>query len=118
GEYFRNFGFTVVASVLVSLGVARLITPMMAAYFLKAQGHASHGEGWMMDKYMATLAFTLRHRWVTVVGGFLALAATVFMFMALPQTFFPDTDQDFTSVSIEMVPGTTLEQTGRVTREV
>ena len=118
GEYFRNFGFTVVASVLISLGVARLITPMMAAYFLKAHGHAKHGEGWLMDKYMSLLAFTLRHRWTTVVGGFLSLVATVFMFAALPQTFFPDTDQDFTSVTVEMVPGTTLEQTGAAARQV
>jgi len=118
GEYFRNFGFTVVASVLISLGVARLITPMMAAYFLKAKGHARHGEGWFMDKYMSLLAFTLRHRWTTVVGGFLSLVATFFMFAVLPQTFFPDTDQDFTSVTVEMVPGTTMEQTGAAARQV
>ncbi len=118
GEYFRNFGFTVVVSVLISLGVARLITPMMCAYFLKAHGSQAHGEGWLMDKYMSTLAFTLRHRWVTVVGGVIALTATVFGFMMLPQTFFPDTNQDFTSVTVEMVPGTTLEQTGAVVRQV
>jgi multidrug efflux pump subunit AcrB len=118
GEYFRNFGFTVVAAVLISLGVARLITPMMAAYFLHAKGHAKHGEGWMMDKYMSTLAFTLRHRWLTVVGGFVALVLTVLAFMMMPQTFFPDTDQDFTSVTVEMVPGTTMEQTGAAARQV
>ena len=118
GQFFQNFGFTVVAAVMTSLGVARLITPMFAAYFLKAKGPQSHGEGWLMDKYMATLAFTLRHRWTTVVGGFLSLIATVFMFMALPQTFFPDTDSDFASITVEMVPGTTLAQTGEVVRRV
>jgi len=118
GEYFRNFGFTVVASVLTSLAVARLITPMMCAYFLKAKGHAKHGEGWLMDRYMRLLAWTLRHRWTTVVGGFLSLVATVMMFMVLPQTFFPDTDQDFTGVTVEMVPGTTLAQTGEAARQV
>jgi multidrug efflux pump subunit AcrB len=118
GEYFRNFGFTVVASVLTSLAVARLITPMMCAYFLKAKGHAKHGEGWLMDSYMRLLAWTLRHRWTTVVGGFLSLVATVAMFMVLPQTFFPDTDQDFTGVTVEMVPGTTLAQTGAAARQV
>ena len=118
GQFFQNFGFTVVAAVLISLGVARLITPMFAAYFLKASGHASHGEGWLMDKYMSTLAFTLRHRWVTVVGGFASLVATVFMFMALPQTFFPDTNQDQVSITVEMVPGTTLEQTGAVVQQI
>jgi multidrug efflux pump subunit AcrB len=118
GEYFRNFGFTVVAAVLTSLGVARLITPMMCAYFLHAKGHARHGEGWLMDKYMALLGFTLRHRWTTVVGGFISLLLTVFLFASMSQVFFPDTDQDFASVTVEMVPGTTLEQTGAAARQV
>ncbi|MGQ0559296.1 MAG: efflux RND transporter permease subunit [Sphingosinicella sp.] len=118
GEYFRNFGFTVVASVLISLGVARLITPMLCAYFLKAKGHARHGEGWLMDKYMAVLGFTLRHRWTTVVGGLFSLVLTLFAFASMSQVFFPDTDQDFTSVTVEMVPGTTLEQTGAAARQV
>ena len=59
GQFFKNFGLTVVASVLMSLLVARLITPMVAAYFLKAKGHASHGEGPLMDKYERLLRWTL-----------------------------------------------------------
>jgi multidrug efflux pump subunit AcrB len=118
GEFFKNFGFTVVAAVLISLAVARLITPMFAAYFLKAKGHATHGEGWLMDSYMAVLGFTLRHRWVTVVGGIISLGLTILCFGMLPQTFSPDVNTDQTSVSIEMVPGTTLDQTGAVVRQV
>ena len=45
----------------MSLAVARLITPMIAAYFLKSAGHASHGEGKLMDAYMATLRWSLRY---------------------------------------------------------
>ncbi|MEV9475758.1 efflux RND transporter permease subunit, partial [Klebsiella quasipneumoniae] len=52
GQFFKNFGLTVVASVLMSLAVARLITPMLAAYFLKSHGEASHGEGFIMDAYI------------------------------------------------------------------
>ncbi|MFA6218858.1 MAG: efflux RND transporter permease subunit [Erythrobacter sp.] len=59
GQFFKNFGLTVVASVLMSLLVARMITPMVAAYFLKAKGHASHGEGPMMDRYVGLLRWTL-----------------------------------------------------------
>jgi multidrug efflux pump subunit AcrB len=62
GQFFKNFGLTVVASVLMSLLVARMITPMIAAYFLKAKGHASHGEGRLMDKYIGMLAWTLDQR--------------------------------------------------------
>ncbi len=59
GQFFQNFGLTVVIAVLMSLAVARMITPLMAAYFLKADGHAKHGEGPWMDLYMRVLAWTL-----------------------------------------------------------
>nr|WP_166177883.1 efflux RND transporter permease subunit [Altererythrobacter segetis] len=59
GQFFKNFGLTIVAAVLTSLAVARMITPMVAAYFLKAKGHQSHGEGPMMDRYMSILKWTL-----------------------------------------------------------
>ncbi len=66
GQFFKNFGLTVVASVLMSLAVARLITPMIAAYFLKAKGHANHGEGRMMDAYMGAAALDAA---ASLVGG-------------------------------------------------
>ena len=61
GQFFKNFGITVVIAVLMSLAVARMITPMLAAYFLKAHGHAEHGEGAMMDRYMRVLNWSLDH---------------------------------------------------------
>ena len=59
GQFFQNFGLTVVVAVLMSLAVARMITPLMAAYFLSSKGNASHGEGPMMDRYMRVLGWTL-----------------------------------------------------------
>ena len=59
GQFFKNFGITVVVAVLMSLAVARLITPMLAAYFLKSKGHAEHGEGPVMDRYMSILHWSL-----------------------------------------------------------
>ncbi len=59
GQFFKNFGITVVIAVLMSLAVARMITPMLAAYFLQSKGHASHGEGPAMDRYMKILHWTL-----------------------------------------------------------
>ena len=59
GQFFQNFGLTVVAAVLMSLAVARMITPMLAAYFLEAKGHAEHGEGPWMDRYMRVLEWSL-----------------------------------------------------------
>lgn len=59
GQFFKNFGWTVVASVLMSLAVARMITPMVAAYFLKAHGAAEHGSGPWMDRYLRVLHWSL-----------------------------------------------------------
>ena len=118
GQFFKNFGLTVVAAVLMSLAVARLVTPMIAAYFLKSFGRASHGEGRLMDWYMVTLRWTLKHRWVPVLAGVGALVATVVCFMMLPMTFQPDQDQDTVRANIQMVPGTTLEQTQAVVTKV
>ena len=59
GQFFKNFGFTVVVAVLISLFVARLITPLMAAYFLKGHGPAPHGENAVMRWYMRALRWTL-----------------------------------------------------------
>ncbi|WP_120717006.1 efflux RND transporter permease subunit [Tsuneonella amylolytica] len=62
GEFFKPFGLTVVVAVLCSLAVARMITPMIAAYFLRAHGEQSHGEGRAMDFYMRVLTWTLDSR--------------------------------------------------------
>ncbi len=59
GQFFQNFGLTVVVAVLMSLAVARMVTPLMAAYFLASHGPAEHGGGKWMDRYLAVLAWTL-----------------------------------------------------------
>jgi len=142
GEFFKNFGLTVVFAVLTSLAVARMITPMVAAYFLRAKGHAAHGEGRLMNFYMRVLPFMLDegkaevykrnnpgrlgrivarafdHRFWAFLVGLGALGLTVLLFMLLPQQFQPTFNQDTSQVTIEMVPGTTLEQTVAVADEV
>jgi multidrug efflux pump subunit AcrB len=111
GQYFISFGLTIVITVLISLAVARMITPMIAAYFLKAHGQAKHGEGWLMDKYLGLLRWTLRNRWKSVGVGFLCFLAQIGVFMMLPSAFQPETDEDTVQVAIEMPPGSTLDQT-------
>lgn len=117
GQFFKNFGLTVVASVLMSLAVARMITPMIAAYFLKSAGMAEHGEASWIDRYMKILRWSLGHRrWMMGIGA-AALGLTVALLIFLPKQFFPDGNTDFSRVRIEMVPGTTLERTREVANE-
>jgi multidrug efflux pump subunit AcrB len=140
GQFFIQFGMTVVVAVLLSLAVARLITPMIAAYFLKAHGEESHGEGWLMDRYMTILRWSLDqrramahrarggrarftawlfdHRVWTLGFGFLAFVATIAAFSTLPMAFQPTINTDFSQVKVETVPGSTLQQTTAITRKV
>ncbi len=214
GQFFKNFGLTVVVAVLFSLLVARMITPMVAAYFLSVQGEREHGGGAWMDRYMKVLHWSLdtskaaarriglvprRSRWwyplvliaigvaamvafvmafsaiykplallslpgavppvAALTGGTLAGALVIFagsvlarlgggalaiwfdwivlrirarlvdhrlwmmgigiaslvltfvLMAALPTQFFPDTDTNESQIVIEMVPGTTIQQT-------
>jgi multidrug efflux pump subunit AcrB len=117
GQFFKNFGLTVVASVLMSLAVARMITPMLAAYFLKSTGMAEHSEASWINRYMKILRWSLGHRrWMMGIGA-AALGLTVALLIFLPKQFFPDGNTDFSRVRIEMVPGTTLERTREITNE-
>ncbi len=126
GQFFKNFGLTVVVAVLMSLAVARLITPMIAAYFLKAHGQASHGEGWIMDRYMGLLRWSLVNRWKTVLIGVFAFLATIVGFAGIPplgipplaMTFQPTINTDYSQIKIQLPPGATLEQTSAVTGRV
>ncbi len=126
GQFFKNFGLTVVVSVLLSLAVARLITPMVAAYFLKSHGHATHGEGPIMDRYMRLLHWTLDNRLKTMAIGAFSFLLTIVMFAglpfglmkSLPMTFQPTINTDYSQVRIELTPGSTLEQTEAVADRV
>jgi multidrug efflux pump subunit AcrB len=115
GQFFKNFGLTIVASVLISLAVARLITPMIAAYFLKPHGEQSHGEGRLMDLYMTTLHWSLANRWKTMGIGFLSFLLTIGVFAILPFSFQPSINTNYSEVRVTMVPGATLAQTEAVT---
>ena len=59
GQFFQSFGYTVVISVMMSLLVARMITPLIAAYFLKAHGVQEHAGGPAMKKYLGILKWSL-----------------------------------------------------------
>ncbi|MGJ8625851.1 MAG: efflux RND transporter permease subunit [Sulfitobacter sp.] len=119
GQYFKQFGLTVAVAVLFSLLVARLITPMMAAYFLR-DGIEPEDEqdGFVMRGYMRILRWTLHNRLITLVLGLVIFAASIFSATLLPTEFIPPSDTGRASVSIELPPGSLMDQTRAVSREV
>lgn len=119
GQYFKQFGITVAVAVLFSLLVARLITPMMAAYFMK-DSTTAHDEkdGFVMRTYMRVLGWTLHNRTITLLLGVVIFAASIFSATLLPTEFVPASDTGRAAVSIELPPGSRLDQTRAAAREV
>jgi len=115
GQYFRQFGLTVAAAVFISLMVARLITPVLAAYALRPDTvRLQHGDGPIMRIYLSALRWCALNRWKTMGAGFLFFAASIGLFMLLQQTFLPPEDWANAELDIELPPGGTLEDTARV----
>ncbi|MGV1822359.1 efflux RND transporter permease subunit [Agrobacterium tumefaciens] len=117
GIIFKQFGITASVAVLASLLVARLITPMMAAYIMKASGTKHEGDGRLMRSFLWLVKGALRRRWIPVLGtaGFLAL--TVLLLTNLSTGFFPASDEGQTQVSITTPPGSTIESTDEAARK-
>ncbi len=113
GQFFKQFGLTIVAAVFMSLMVARLITPLLAAYFLKSEGVRTHGDGPVMDRYLNILRWTLKNRWKTVGLALLFFVGTGAILPTLKQEFFPPFDDGNAQLNIEMPPGSRLQDTAK-----
>jgi multidrug efflux pump subunit AcrB len=114
GQYFKQFGLTVAAAVFFSLLVARLITPVIAAYTLKPDRIASHTDGPIMSWYQRVLRWATRHRWKTLGAGAAFFALSVVGLVLIPKEFIPEEDDSFTELNVELPPGARLEDTATV----
>ena len=110
GRFFKQFGWTASLAVFASLIVARVLTPMMAAYLLKPIVHAGKEPRWLQT-YMRWVAACLRHRWLTVLGAAVFFILSIGMIPLLPAGFMPADDNSQTQVVVELPPGSTLAQT-------
>lgn len=110
GLVFKQFGWTIVVAVAFSFLVARIITPMMAVAMVKP-GHAQDEDGLWMRRYLQCVNWCLNHRWKTVLAGLVFFALSLAMIPFLPTGFIPASDRGTTTVSIELAPGASLEQT-------
>jgi hydrophobe/amphiphile efflux-1 (HAE1) family protein len=113
GQYFVQFGLTVAAAVFFSLLVARLITPVIAAYTLKPD-FTVHDDGPVMRWYLRLLAWCTVHRWKTVFAGIAFLVVSFIGAALMPTSFVPDDDIGASSLMIELPPGVRLQDTAAI----
>jgi multidrug efflux pump subunit AcrB len=129
GQYFRQFGLTVAIAVIFSLLVARLITPMMAAYLMRAKD-AAHEEkdGPFMRGYLWAVKKSTKvwrvpgMRWLripnyyfTVVAAIGVVIYSVVLMLQVPGGLFPPEDESRIAISVELPAGSSLEDTDRTT---
>lgn len=133
GQYFRQFGLTVAIAVMFSLLVARLITPMMAAYLMRAKdaaGHDGNGhrDGAFMRGYLWTVKRTTRvwrvpgMRWLrvpnyyfTVLVAIVVVVFSVILMLQVPGGLFPPEDESRIAISVELPAGASLDDTAATT---
>ncbi|MBB3773542.1 multidrug efflux pump subunit AcrB [Angulomicrobium tetraedrale] len=115
GLIFRQFGVTAAVAVLASLLVARLLTPMMAAFMMKPHP-VEEKDGRIMRAYMALMKACLHRRKLTVLGVCVFLGLSLSTIPFLKSGFLPASDDAQTKVTLTLPPGSTIEQTDAMAR--
>jgi multidrug efflux pump subunit AcrB len=109
GKFFVQFGWTAAIAVFFSLVVARMLTPMMAAYLLKPrQPHAT--PRWLLA-YQGWAGWCLRHRVLTLLAAGAFFVGSFALVPLLPTGFIPPDDLSQTQVTVTLPPGSTYAQT-------
>ena len=110
GKFFVQFGWTAAIAVFFSLVVARMLTPMMAAYILKPSTTEHKEPGWL-EMYMRWVQACLKHRVRTTFGAVAFVIAAVILAFFLPTGFIPPDDLSQTQVTLTLPPGSNFKQT-------
>jgi HAE1 family hydrophobic/amphiphilic exporter-1 len=132
GVIYRQFSVTIMSSMLLSVVVALILTPVLCATFLKPveKGHeAAEGGIWFLrpffmwfdrmffgvrDRYVNLVSRSLSRKFRYVVLFILIVVATGFFFMRMPTAYLPDEDQGTLIVQATLPENATLEQTKEV----
>jgi multidrug efflux pump subunit AcrB len=111
GLFFKQFGWTAVLAILASLMVARLLTPMMAAYLLQPVKHVEEVDGALMRQYLRLMRWCLTHRLLTSIAAGVFFVGSILLVPLLPTGFVPAADRAQTQINLELPPGSTLAET-------
>ncbi|WP_342617980.1 efflux RND transporter permease subunit [Rhodoferax sp. GW822-FHT02A01] len=116
GKFFKQFGWTASLAVAASLLVARVLTPMMAAYILKPMV-AAHKEPRWLGLYMRWAAWCVKHRFTTALAALAFFVGSLMLIPLLPKGFIPPDDNSQTQAFLELPPGSTLTETKAVAED-
>jgi len=110
GKFFVQFGWTAAIAVFFSLVVARVLTPMMAAYLLRLPKKEHRDPKWM-GPYLVWAGWCLKHRILTLLATAVFFVGSFMLVPLLPTGFIPPDDLSQTQVTVTLPPGSTYAQT-------
>ncbi|MHB8901357.1 MAG: efflux RND transporter permease subunit [Thermoguttaceae bacterium] len=132
GVIYRQFSVTIIASMLLSVVVALILTPVLCASFLRpvARGHEPSENSvfflrpfflwfdriffWIRDRYLGLVGHSLAKKLRYLFLYLLIVAGVGYLFVSLPSAYLPDEDQGILMCQVLMPTGSTLEQTQEV----
>ncbi|MBI5627176.1 MAG: efflux RND transporter permease subunit [Nitrosomonadales bacterium] len=109
GKFFVQFGWTAAVAVLFSLVVARMLTPMMSAYYLRPR--AEHPTPSWIELYLKWAKWCLNYRKTTLLLTAAFFAGSMVLAGNLPTAFQPKDNQSQTQITLTLPPGSKFEQT-------
>ena len=136
GVIYRQFSVTIIASMLLSVLVALILTPVLCASLLKPvpKGHEPAEGGiwllrpffrwfdrlffWSRDQYLQVVGRSLAHKIRYVLAFLLIVGAMGYLFRRMPTAYLPDEDQGILMVQVMLPPNSTLEQTEKIMEQV
>jgi hydrophobe/amphiphile efflux-1 (HAE1) family protein len=136
GVIYRQFSVTIIASMLLSVLVALILTPVLCASFLKPvpKGHEPAENAfflfrpffrwfdrvffWIRDRYLGLVGHSLSRKFRYLFVYVLLVGVVGFLYWRLPSAYLPDEDQGILMCQVIMPTGSTLEQTTAVADQV
>ncbi|WP_026629764.1 efflux RND transporter permease subunit [Dyadobacter alkalitolerans] len=138
GVFYRQFAFTLAIAILISALNALTLSPALCALFLKnphadqsQNGHLvqkgfsarffsafNTGFQTMTDKYIRSLQFLVKRKWITIVGLLVITGSTLWLTQTTPTGFIPTEDQGFLLYALNTPPGSSLDRTQRAMAQV
>lgn len=122
GQFFQPFGVTVAVSTLFSSLIAVTVTPMLSAYILQPKklktGDNNPSSRPRFRPYKSLLTWALRHRILTLLAALVFFIGSLQLVPLIPKGLFSSGDTGLSTISLELPPGATLNDTVAVANQV
>lgn len=133
GVFYQQFAITLAIAILISAVNALTLSPALCALFLKPHTDSEHHKknfkekffiafntsfDRMNNRYVKSLGFLARKKWITVTALIVFSGITFFLFQTTPSGFIPNEDRGIIMADLTLPPGTTLEKTQKAVNEL